>query len=75
MLAQHSWVLYFRVSPGWNPSAGWVVFSSGSPSRAESASRLIHIVGRIHFFATVGLEGPGFLAGGSLQALETACSS
>lgn len=66
------------VSPVFKQGVSWAVFSSGGFTKEESASKLIHIVGRIHFLAIVGLRALAscwVLTGGYPQLLEATLSA
>lgn len=52
--------LLLQVSPGCNPSVGGAVFSAGRLPGKECTTKLIRVLGRIHFLITVW-QGPDSL--------------
>lgn len=43
-------------SHGYNQGIGWAAFSTGGSTGEESTTKLIQIVGRIHFLAVISLR-------------------
>lgn len=62
-----------RVSPAYNPSVSWAAFSSENSTGKDSTSKLIQVIGRMHFLRI--LTSGWLSASGCPQILEATHSS